>query len=56
MQGRNEGEIAPGARNKFDVRMFEFELFRKKINCIAESTCDIVGFFGAPHSDSAPGN
>jgi len=33
--------------------MFESELFRKKIYCIAESTCNIVGIIGVPHSDLA---
>ena len=54
MQGRNEVKLRPG-QETFGARMFEFELFRKKIYCIAESTCDIFWIFGAPHSDSAPG-
>jgi len=42
--------------------MLEFEVFRKQMYCIEESTCDIVCFlappqsFGAPRSDSAPGH
>jgi len=35
--------------------MFEPEVFRKQIYCIEESTCDIVGTFRLPHSDSVPG-
>jgi len=34
--------------------MFEPELFWKQIHCIEESTCDILGLFGVPSSDSAP--
>jgi len=37
--------MAPGARSKFGVRMFEPELFRKQIYCIEESACDIFGTF-----------
>jgi len=55
--------MAPGARSKFSAPTFENEVFRKQIYCIEESTCDIVGTFrrplqtfGAPHSDSAPGD
>jgi len=33
--------------------MFEPEVFGKQIYCIEENTCDIVGAFGTPRSDSA---
>ena len=33
--------------------MFEFEVFRKKMCCIEESTCDIVWTFWRPRSHSA---
>jgi len=33
---------------KFDAPMFEFEVFRKQMYCIEESTCDIVGSFWRP--------
>ena len=53
--------MAPGVRSKFGTPMFEFEVVRKQIYCVEESTCDIVGTFqdppqsfGAPRSDSAP--
>jgi len=48
--------MAPGARSKFGALMFEPEVFRKQMHCIEESTCDIVGTFRCPHSESAPGN
>jgi len=35
--------------------MFETVAFREQIYCIEESTCDIVGIFQRPHSDSAHG-
>jgi len=34
--------------------MFEPEVIRKQMYCIAESTCDIVGTFRRPRSDLAP--
>jgi len=37
--------MAPGARSKFGVPMFEPEIFRKQMYCIKESICDIVGTF-----------
>jgi len=47
--------MAPGARSKSGAPVFEFEVFRKQMYCIEESTCDIVGAFRRPHSNSAPG-
>jgi len=47
--------MAPGARCKSGAPIFEPEVFRKQMYCIEESTCDIVGTFRGPHSDSAPG-
>jgi len=47
--------MASGAKSKFGAPMFEFEVFRKEKYCVEESTCDIVGTFRRPHSDSAPG-
>jgi len=35
--------------------MFEPEIFRNRMYCIEESTCDIVGTFRRPRSHSAPG-
>jgi len=43
------------AKSKFGATVVEPELFRKQIYSIEESTCDIVGTFRRPHSDSAPG-
>ena len=40
--------MAPGARHKFGVPMFEPDVFRKQIYCIEESTCDIVGTIRRP--------
>jgi len=40
--------MVPGARSMFGVTIFEPEVFQKPMYCIGESTCDIVGFFGAP--------
>jgi len=34
--------MAPGARSKFGVPMFDPEVLRKQMHCIVESTCDIV--------------
>jgi len=48
--------MAPGARSKSAAPMFGPELFRKQMYCIEESTCDILGTFWRPRSDSAPGN
>ena len=52
----------PGARSKFGAPIFEPEVFWKQMYCIKECTCDIGGTFhhlpqsfGAPRSDSAPG-
>ena len=46
----------------FGVPMFEFDVFRKQMYCIEESTCDIVvtfrrppQSFDAPRNDSALG-
>jgi len=46
--------MAPVARSKFGALMFEPEVFRKQMYSIEESTCDIVGTFRLPLSDSAP--
>jgi len=46
--------MAPGARSKFGDPIFEPEVFRKQMYCIAEDTCDIVGIFWRPHSISVP--
>jgi len=46
--------MAPGARRKFGVPMFEPEVFLKQMYGIEENTCDIVGTFGAPRSESVP--
>jgi len=47
--------MAPGARSKFGAPMFEPDIFRKHLYCIEKSTCDIIGTFRRPRSDSAPG-
>ena len=50
--------MAPEAESKFDAPMFEPEICRRQMEgqaSIEESTCDIIGIFGAPHRDSAPG-
>jgi len=39
--------MAPGARSKFYAAMFQPEIFLKQIQCVKESTCDLVGTFGA---------
>ena len=41
------GLMAPGARSKFGAPVVEPEVFRDKMYSIEESTCDIVGLFGA---------
>ena len=46
--------MAPGAKSKFGVPVFEPEVFRKQMYWIAESTCDIVGTLGASRSNSTP--
>jgi len=55
--------MAPGARSKFGVPMFDPEVLRKQMHCIVESTCDIVWTFqrpsqscGAPIMIRRPGN
>ena len=41
--------MAPGARRNFGVPMFEPDVFQMQIDCIEESTCDILfGLFGSP--------
>jgi len=40
--------MAPVARSKFGAPMFEFEVFRKQMYYIEESTYDIVGTFWHP--------
>jgi len=37
--------MAPGARNKFGVPVFEPEVFQKQMYCIEESAYDIVVTF-----------
>jgi len=44
--------MAPGAGRKFGAPMFEFEVFRKQMYCIEESTFSIVGTFWRPYSYS----
>jgi len=44
--------MEPGARSKFGGRMFEPEVFRKQMHSIEKWTCDIVGTFRRPRSDS----
>jgi len=48
--------MAPRARSEFGAPVFQPEVFRKHMYCIEESTCNILGAFGAPCIDSAPGN
>jgi len=45
----------PGQEASLVPPMFEPDVFRKEIYSIEESTCDIVGSFRRPRSDSAPG-
>jgi len=40
--------MAPGARSKFGVPMFEPEFFRKQMYCIEESICDNIGIVWRP--------
>jgi len=58
MKGRNEVGWRPGKKQVWRP-MFEFEVSRKQMYCIEESTCDIAGTFRRPpavirrpHSDS----
>ena len=44
----------PGTRSKFGAPIFESEVFRRQMYCIEEFTCDIVGTFRRPRSQSAP--
>jgi len=46
--------MAPGARSKFAARMFQPEVFRKQMYFTEESTCDIIGIFGALRGHSSP--
>jgi len=46
--------MAPGARSKFGVPMFEIEVFRKQMYCIEEIFVILLGVFGAPSSHLAP--
>jgi len=48
--------MAPGSRSKFGAPMFEPELFRKKIQRIEVSTCDIFRTFRRPILTQRPGN
>jgi len=61
-QGRNEIRRRPGQWASLAPPTFEPEVFRKQTYCIEESVCDIfetfrgpMQWFGAPRSDSAPG-
>jgi len=47
-QGRNEVRRRPGQEASLAPPMFEPEVFRKQMNCMEESTCDIVGTFRRP--------
>jgi len=47
--------VGTGARDKIGDPVFEPEVNRKQMYCIEGSTCDIVGTFGRPHCELAPG-
>jgi len=47
--------MAPGARNRFGVPVFEPDVFWKEMHCIEESTCDVVDTLQRTCSDPAPG-
>jgi len=47
--------MAPGARSKFGAPMFEPEVFGSKCTVLRKVLVTLLGLFGAPHSDSAPG-
>jgi len=55
VSGANEFRWRPGKETSLAPPMFEPEVFRKQMYCIEESTCNIVGTFRRPRSDSAPG-
>jgi len=46
--------MTPGTKSKFGAPVFETEVFRKQMYCIEESTCYVVGTFGALCNDSVP--
>ena len=46
--------IACESNSEFGAPMFEPDVFRKQINCIEKSACDIVVTFRHPRSHSAP--
>jgi len=54
--------MASGARSKFGFPIFEPDAFRNQMFCIEEGiygiagTCLLPQSFGAPRSDSVPGN
>jgi len=48
--------MAPGARSKFSAPKFEFEVFiGSKCIVLKKVLVTLLGLFGAPRSDSAPG-
>ena len=44
-QGRTEGQMAPGTRNRPRISMLEPRVFREQMCCNKESTCDISRTF-----------
>ena len=53
--GAWRGLMAPGAKSKFGAPMFDLELFWKQMYCIEKVLQTLLKVFGAPRSDSAPG-
>jgi len=48
--GAQRRYLAPGARSKFGAPMFEPEVFRRQMHCIAKVLVTLLGLFGAPRS------
>jgi len=46
--------MAPGARSKFGVPMFEPGVFRKQTYCLKKVLATWLGLFGVHLNDSAP--
>jgi len=46
--------MAPGARTKFGVHLFEPKVLRKQIYCVEEILVTFLRLFYAPRGHSAP--
>ena len=50
-----QGQMAPRAKSRLGARMFEPEFFGSKCTVVKKELGILLGLFGAPRSDLAPG-